>query len=95
MDDMSALKTEISNLFRDKLHVEVPTFETDLVEKGVLDSLTFVDLLLQLEQIYGVKIFLDQLEMDHFRSIATIASFVLQQKNNGAASSAHTAQEHS
>jgi acyl carrier protein len=70
------LADQIARVFATKLHVEVPSVDTDLVETGVLDSMAFVELLLSLEEGFGVKVSLDELELDNFRSIARIAEFV-------------------
>ncbi len=72
----------IAALFSEKLHIEVPSVETDLLETGVLDSLTLVELIFHIEQDIGLKISLETLDLDHFRSIARIAGFLAGQ--NGA-----------
>jgi len=76
MSAHSHLYEQVSKLFLEKLNLDVPSIDTDLVERGVLDSLQFVELLLHLEQEFGVKISLDDLEIDHFRTIVRIAEFV-------------------
>lgn len=43
----------------------------------MLDSLGFVELVLHLERKFGITIALDHVEIDNFRSIATIAAFVV------------------
>jgi acyl carrier protein len=55
---------------------DVPAVDADVFESGVLDSLAFVDLLAALEREFGIAIALDDLEIDHFRSVARIADFV-------------------
>jgi methoxymalonate biosynthesis acyl carrier protein len=70
------LRERIVRLFAEKMHVEISAPDADLFESGALDSLSLVELLLQLEQEFGVKISLDELDLDHFRSIAKIAEFV-------------------
>ncbi|HEY1266890.1 MAG TPA: acyl carrier protein [Candidatus Binatia bacterium] len=67
----------IAVLFSDKLHIEVPSLETDLMESGILDSLTLVELLFHIEQELGFKISLEVVDLDHFRSIARIADFLM------------------
>ena len=70
------LHDRIAGIFAAALNVEVPSAETDLFEAGLLDSLAFVELLLQLEREFGVATALEDLEADNFRSIARIATFV-------------------
>jgi acyl carrier protein len=69
---------ELTKLFARKLNLNVPAVDTDLVETGLLDSLTLVELLAQLEETFGVSISTDDLEFENFRSIASIAAFVTQ-----------------
>ena len=47
-----------------------------MLASGVLDSLTLVQLLLDLEQRFGVTIPLEELEIDDFRSVNSIARLV-------------------
>lgn len=66
----------VARIFHDVLNREVSSAETDLFETGVLDSLAFVELLLQLELECGVTTSVEDLEVDNFRTIARIAAFV-------------------
>jgi acyl carrier protein len=70
---------QIKELFADKLLVEVESLNTDLLDAGLLDSLALIQLLVQLEERFGVKIAVDELEIDDFRSIASIARLVASQ----------------
>jgi acyl carrier protein len=76
MTDVSALRDRIARLFAEHLHVDDVSFEADLLESGILDSLQFVELLLRLENEFGLTVSLKDLEIDFFRSIDTIAVFV-------------------
>lgn len=71
------LVQRIGVLFADVLHVDVPSPDTDLMAAGLLDSLGLVELLLQLEEAFGVEITLDTLDVEHFRSLQTIAAFMV------------------
>lgn len=66
----------LARLFAEKLGVEAPAADTDLFETGVLDSLRFVDLLAALEEVFGVRVAIDELEIDDFRTLSRIADFV-------------------
>lgn len=55
---------------------DVPSSDADLFETGVLDSIGFVELLAALEQEFGFVFQLDDLEIDNFRSVRTIAMFI-------------------
>jgi len=58
------------------LHLQVPSLDTDLIDTGLVDSLTFVEFLAQLEKEFGIHVSLEDLEIDHFRTISRIARFV-------------------
>lgn len=76
MSNATELDTRIAQLFSETLHRDVPSPDTDLFESGLLDSLSFVDLLVSLEHEFGTTIGLDDLEVDNFRSIDRIARFL-------------------
>jgi acyl carrier protein len=69
---------KLTELFAKKLNLEVSSVDTDLVETGLLDSLALVELLAQLDETFGISISTDDLELENFRSIASIAGFVAQ-----------------
>ena len=60
-------------LFLEGLHIEVPSADADLFETGMLDSLQLVELLLQLEQQFGFRIKIDDIDLDDLRTLARIA----------------------
>ncbi len=74
-----SLHDRINKLLSEKIHVEAPSAETDLMESGLLDSLLLVELMAGLEEEFGVKISFDEIELDNFRSVARIAEFVSRQ----------------
>lgn len=78
MTEIAHLQERIGRIFETKLNLVVPSADTDLFETGGLDSLTFVELLLELEREYGVKVDLEDLELGNFQSIANIAEFIAQ-----------------
>jgi len=76
MIEHSGIQRKLTELFARKLNLAVPTVETDLVGTGLLDSMALVELLAQLDETFGVSISTDDLELENFRSIASIARFV-------------------
>ncbi len=80
------LRDRIKGLFSEQMNVEVPSHDADLLESGLLDSMGLVDLLVHLEKTFGLTIGLDELNVEDFRSVATIAAVVrtrLQAKQAG------------
>jgi acyl carrier protein len=77
MTYMRDLYPQIIKIFTEKLNLEVPSVDTDLVEGGILDSLAFVELLVSLEKEFTVEVPMDSVDIDNFRSIAKIAEFIV------------------
>lgn len=70
------LQERVTKIFSEDLHLDVPVSDADLIESGILDSLQFVDLLLHLEQEFGVAIPVAGLDIEQFRSIERIVEFL-------------------
>ena len=66
----------LGDLFVENLHVEAPPPDTDLFESGTLDSLQLVELLLQLERRFGVRVAIEDIDLDHLRTLERIARLV-------------------
>ena len=76
MTDDTALHTEIASLLVHNLNVDVASVEDDLIDSGLLDSLKIVELLMELESRFMVKIPFEDLELESFRCVASIASLI-------------------
>ena len=83
MPDSNTLAQQISALLSEKLHLQVPSLDTDLINTGLVDSLMFVEFLVQLEQEFGIQMSLQDLELDHIRTVTRIAAFVATKVRNG------------
>ena len=74
---LSAVSNDrIIHLLSERIHIEAPSADTDLMESGLLDSLTLVELMSSLEEQFGINISFDEIEIDNFRSARRIAEFV-------------------
>ena len=76
MSNVDALHNRITRLLADAMNLEISSDDTDLFEAGLLDSLTFVELLVHLEREFGVTTSVDDLKVDNFSSVAHIAAYV-------------------
>ena len=81
------LTGEIHTLIRETLSAAPAAPEDDLVATGVLDSLTLIQLLVQIEQRFEVTIPLEELELDEIRSISSLAHLVARYKMSYASAS--------
>jgi methoxymalonate biosynthesis acyl carrier protein len=84
MPAAATVTEQVRQIFADALSIHVPSDETDLIDGGFLDSLALVELLVELEQRFGVSVQLDSLEIDDFRTVNRIAEVI---SANGAGTS--------
>ena len=70
------LYDQIARFFPEHWNIAAPAPDTDLFEAGILDSLAFIDLVMYLEQDFGIRISAEELEPENFRSSSRIADFV-------------------
>lgn len=70
------IERRVEKIFLDELRVEVPDRKTDVIETGLVDSLTLVQLLSILEREFEVEMDLQELDLDDFRSVASIAGLL-------------------
>ena len=70
------LIAQLNTLFLEQLSIEVPDPDTDLIETGMLDSMKLVELLVQIEQQFGLRIELEQIEIDDLRTVTGIARMI-------------------
>jgi acyl carrier protein len=74
--DPSHVSDRVAALFAEKLSIDPPGVDVDLVEEGFLDSLMFVELVFGLEKIFGVRVPLERMEVSDLSSVRKIAAFV-------------------
>ena len=79
MSTHAPLLDRVNRLFEHKLGLPVPSPDADLFESGVMDSLAFVNMLLQIESEFGLKFSLESIDLERFRSVASIAEFIASQ----------------
>jgi acyl carrier protein len=70
------IQSQVTKIITGTMNLAVPGPDADLVAAGQLDSLALVDLLMHLEQSFGISVALDGVEIDDFRSVAKIAKLV-------------------
>jgi D-alanine--poly(phosphoribitol) ligase subunit 2 len=77
------LEDRIRKLFLEALDIGIDSVETNLIEAGLLDSLMLVELLLQLEQEFDIDVVVADLEIEDFRTLKSIATFVTRLRAGG------------
>lgn len=73
-------KQQILRILVEEINIEVDDAGTDLIDTGLLDSLTFVELLFQIEQSMGVQVDIEEIDLDDLRTVAKIAELVERQR---------------
>ena len=68
----------IREILRRTAAVEIPGPDFDLLDSGVLDSLTFVDLVFEIEQRFGVVLDIENLDLESLRTPASLGAAVLE-----------------
>ena len=63
-------------LIGDVLSIEVPGEDIDMIDSGDLDSLALVSLIAGIEQEFQLDLPLEDLDLDQFRSVASITQLL-------------------
>jgi len=71
-----AVNDQLIDLVRDRLGVEVPSSDTDLVADGLIDSLALVTMIVGIEDTFGCRLPLDDFDIERFRSVDAMAAFL-------------------
>ena len=87
-EHLTPLISEISGLIAERLLVDVSAPEDDLLATGLLDSLLLIQLLASLEERFGIRVPLDELQIEDIRSIKSIARLVDRQSVHSSAARA-------
>ena len=74
---IAEVSERLLRIFSEQLQIEVPSTETDLMDTGLLDSLSFVSLLLHIEEVFGVQVSIATVELESFATISRIANLLL------------------
>lgn len=70
--------TRVRTILGDVLNTDIPSDAIDLIDSGMLDSLALVTLILELETNFNITVSYDNLEVDNFRTVDSIAKFVFE-----------------
>ncbi|HUR93849.1 MAG TPA: phosphopantetheine-binding protein [Gemmatimonadales bacterium] len=81
MADLRPIVERLRALFADELNIVVPADDTDLQRTGLLDSLVLVEVLVHVEQLFGVTFDLEELEIETFRSVRSIAELIAMRRD--------------
>ncbi len=63
-------------IITDQLHIDVFDDHTNLIDSGLIDSMSLVELFMILDEDLGVSVANEDLDLDDFRTVDSIARFV-------------------
>ena len=73
MEKLDKLQREIATIFAERFDTKLESREVDLLETGLVDSVKLVELVLELEQRFGVSLPFEELEIEDFRTVPRLA----------------------
>ncbi len=74
---MSHIESQVLALLADRVPAGLEvTSTTDLIDAEVLDSLGIFTLVAQLEEAFGISVEAEEVTLDHFDSLSSIAALV-------------------
>ena len=73
MDQLDQLQRQINDIFHERFDTKLESDEVDLLETGLVDSVKIVELVLEIEQRFGVSLPFEDLEIEDFRTVQRLA----------------------
>lgn len=73
---MASRTAIVREVVQDVLGIKLSSDSTDLIDTGLLDSLGLVDLVLALENAFGLELPFAALDIDDFRTVLSLAELV-------------------
>jgi D-alanine--poly(phosphoribitol) ligase subunit 2 len=73
METLSQLQQQITDIFAERFETRLDSHEVDLLESGLVDSVRIVELVLEIEQRFGVSLPFEHLEIEDFRTVFRLA----------------------
>jgi D-alanine--poly(phosphoribitol) ligase subunit 2 len=73
MEKLEQLQQQIADIFVERFETKLVSHEIDLLETGIVDSVRIVELVLEIEQRFGVSLPFEELEIEDFRTVPRLA----------------------
>jgi D-alanine--poly(phosphoribitol) ligase subunit 2 len=73
MDRQEQLQQQIAEIFAGRFETKLDSGDIDLLESGIVDSVKIVELVLEIEQRFGVSLPFEELEIEDFRTLPRLA----------------------
>jgi D-alanine--poly(phosphoribitol) ligase subunit 2 len=73
MGTREQLEQQITAIFAGRFETRLESDDVDLLETGIVDSVRIVELVLEIEQRFGVSLPFEELEIEDFRTVPRLA----------------------
>jgi len=73
LEKLEHLQHQITAIFAERFETKLEPAELDLLETGIVDSVRIVELVLEIEQRFGVNLPFEELEIEDFRTVPRLA----------------------
>jgi acyl carrier protein len=67
------LQQQIAEIFAGRFETKLDSDDIDLLDSGIVDSVKIVELVLEIEQRFGVSLPFEELEIEDFRTLSRLA----------------------
>jgi acyl carrier protein len=74
--DGAQTETDVLELIKDRLNIDVVDLDVDLIDTGMIDSLALVTLITALEERFACELPLDDFDIENFRSARRITQYL-------------------
>jgi acyl carrier protein len=75
-DGPRSIYERLDRIMTERLHTDPPDATVDLFADGIVDSLGLVELILALEEEFGIRVDPAGLDIDRFRTLGRISTFI-------------------
>lgn len=76
MNQNNSIRTSVTSVVCKTLTIESIAFEEDLFDSGLLDSLSMVQLMVALEEEFGIRIEPEDLDFEDYKSVKSMTEMV-------------------
>ena len=73
MQTLDKLQQQIIDIFAERFETRLDSPEIDLLDTGIVDSVRIVELVLEIEERFGVSLPFEELEIEDFRTVPRLA----------------------
>jgi D-alanine--poly(phosphoribitol) ligase subunit 2 len=73
MESLDKLQQQIIDIFAERFETRLDSPEIDLLDTGIVDSVRIVELVLEIEERFGVSLPFEELEIEDFRTVPRLA----------------------